>query len=255
MESEIWHLTDDFTKLPAKDILNNILRDDKKNYDRAEAELGGDLELLDEAIVLYIESLQAAYLMTDKWRGNNSNRAAIAMLVSTLNYILIVRHGVLLGYYPEVRDLLRCCYERITRSFLFFHKKIFADRFLSGEEIKPLEVDKGLSELENEPEQREHFFVSLRQYYGTISKVAHPNLKSFEARYGDKELGERVGLEYLVGGIISAKQGHITIVAIIQTVLMALKILGVILPEESGSWDRKYQQIIKTSEGMVNALE
>jgi len=93
MEEKIWHLTDDFIKLPARDVLKNIIRDDRKNYDRAELELGEDIQLMDDAIVLYIESLQAAYLLIDKWRSNDSNRAAIAMLVSTLNYILLARHS------------------------------------------------------------------------------------------------------------------------------------------------------------------
>ena len=94
MGNEIWHLTDDFTKLPAVDVLKNILRDDSKNYDRAESELGADIRLLDDAIILYVESLQAAYRLVDKWKSNISNRAAMAMLVSTLNYVLLARHGV-----------------------------------------------------------------------------------------------------------------------------------------------------------------
>ena len=52
MEEKIWHLTDDFEKLPARNVLKNILRDDRKNYDRAESELGEDIKLLDDAIVL-----------------------------------------------------------------------------------------------------------------------------------------------------------------------------------------------------------
>ncbi len=95
MGNEIWHLTDDFTKLPARDTLKNILRDDRKNSERAESELAKDIKLLDDAIVLYMEALQAAYRLIDEWKDNNSNRAAIAMLTSTLNYVLLARHGIL----------------------------------------------------------------------------------------------------------------------------------------------------------------
>jgi hypothetical protein len=31
MGNGIWHLTDDFTKLPAKDVFSNILRDDRSS--------------------------------------------------------------------------------------------------------------------------------------------------------------------------------------------------------------------------------
>lgn len=254
MEEKIWHLTDDFNKLPARDVFKNIIRDDRKNSERAESELGEDIKLLDDAIVLYMESLQAAYRLIDEWKGNNSNRAAIAMLISTLNYILLTRHGILLGYYPEVQDLLRSCYERTSRCYLFFYSKKFANRFLAGKQVKPYVVDEELSKLEKDPNKRKEFFIGFRQYYGFMSEVAHPNLKSFETRYGDKDLGEKVGLICVFGGLMSSKLGHVAIIRLLQTVLSALRILGIILPEESGSWDNKYQRISTRCEEMVDNL-
>ncbi len=254
MGNKIWHLTDDFNKLPARDVLKNILRDDRKNYDRAELELGEDIKLLDDAIILYMESLQAAYRLVDKWKGNVSNRAAMAMLVSTLNYVLLARHGILLGYYPEVQDLLRSCYERISRSYLFFYSEKFSNKFLSGKQIKQSEVDDELSRLEEEPNKRTELFKDLRKYYGSMSEVGHPNLKSFQARYGKKDLGERVGLQYVFGGLMSSERGPVVIIRLLQTVLSALRILGVILPEESGNWDKEYLKISRKCEEMVDNL-
>ena len=254
MEEKIWHLTDDFNKLPARDVLKNILRDDRKNYDRAESELGEDIKLLDDAIILYMESFQAAYRLVDKWKGNVSNRAAMAMLVSTLNYVLLARHGVLLGYYPEVQDLLRSCYERISRCYLLFHDEKFARIFLSGKQISQSTVDKELSKIEQNTSRRDELYESLRKYYGFMSDVAHPNLKSFEARYGRERLSERVGLVYVFGGLMGLKLGHAVIIRLLQTVLSALRILGIIVHDESGSWDREYQQISKRCEEMVDNL-
>jgi hypothetical protein len=255
MEDEIWHLTNDFCKLPASDVLKNILIDDRKNYEKAQSELGEDIKLLDDAIILYIESLQAAYcLVLDKWKGNVSNRAAIAMMVSTLNYILLARHGILMGYYPEVRDLLRSCFERISSCNVFFNNGEYARRFLAGEKIWPNEVRGELSKLEQDADKSKELRKSLNNYYTYLSEDVHPNLKSFEARYGEKDLGERVGLEYVFGGILSAKFGHVMIIRILQTVLSGLRILGVILHEESGNWDKKYQQISKKCDEMVDSL-
>jgi len=154
MEEKIWYLTDDFIKLPAGAVLKNILRNDKKNYDRAESELDEDIKVLDDAITLYVESLQAAYRQIDKWKVNDSNRAAIAMMISTLNYILLARHGILLGYYPEVCDLLRSCYERISRCYLFFFDGETARRFLEGKQIWQNEVNQKLSKLEEDLDKR-----------------------------------------------------------------------------------------------------
>lgn len=253
MEEKIWHLTDDFNKLPAREVLKNIFRDDRGNSERAESELGEDIKLLDDAIALYVESLQAAYRLMDEWKGNNSNQAAMAMAVSTLNYILLARHGILLGYYPEVRDLLRSCYERISRCLLFFHDEELARRFLSGERIRQSEVDKKLSRLE-ELSKRKELFQSLRSYYGFLSDVIHPNLKSFEARYGEKELGERAGLQCVFGDLMSPRIGHVTVIRILQTMLNALMILGIIIHDQSGSWDKEYQKISRRCKEMVDNL-
>ena len=255
MGNEIWHFTNDFTKLSAEEVLKNLIDDDRRNYDRAVLELSEDIKLLDNAITLYIESLQAAYMLIDKWKNNHSNRAAISMLISTLNYILLARHGILMGYFPEVRDLLRSCYERILRCYLFFYNEEFAIKFLAGETIKQYQVDKELSKLEKDPDKRNGLHTDLRKYYAFMAGVAHPNLKSFDARYGVQNLGERVGKEYIIGGMMSAELGHVTIIRILQSVLSALRILGVILHEQSGSWDKKYQQINARCNEMVDNLQ
>ena len=209
---------------------------------------------MDNAITLYIESLQAAYRLIDRWKGNDSNRAAIAMLVSTLNYILLARHGILMGYYPEVRDLLRSCFERISSCYLFFYDGEHARRFLTGGKIWPREIREELSKLEQDSDKSKELHKSLDEYYNFLSEVVHPNLKSFSSRYGEKDLEERVGLEYVLGGLMSAKRGHITIIRILQTVLSALRILGVVLPEESGNWDKEYRQISNKCDEMVDNL-
>jgi hypothetical protein len=203
---------------------------------------------------MYMQALQAVYRLTDEWKDNDSNRAAMAMLTSTLNYVLLARHGILLGYYPEVSDLLRSCHERISRSYLFFYNGKFANSFLSGKRIKQREVDEELSRLEKDPGKENELLAGLRQYYGFFPDVAHPNLKSFEARHGRKALGERIGLECVLGGVLSAALGHVAVIRILQIILSALRILGVILPEESGGWNKEYQQISRRCNAMVDNL-
>jgi hypothetical protein len=254
MKENIWYLSNDFNKLPPRDFLKKIIGEDKGNYEKAELELGADIKLLDDAITLYIRAIQAAYSLTDKWRGNDSNRAAIAMLVSTLNYILLARHSILLGYYPEARDLLRSCFERTLSCLLFFHDGKYARRFLSGGKIWPGEIRKELSKLEEDTEKSKELHKGLTEYYDFLSEVVHPNLKSFEARYGNENLGERVGLDYLIGGFMSSERGPWVIIRLLQTVLSALRIIAVILPEKSGKWERECQQIRKKCEEMVDNL-
>ena len=92
------------------------------------------------------------------------------------------------------------------------------------------------------------------KYYEFLSEVVHPNLKSFEARYGKKDLSERVGLHCLFGGLMSDELGHVAVIRVLQTVLSALRILGVIIHDESGSWEKEYQQISERCDEIVDNL-
>ncbi|MDD4875537.1 MAG: hypothetical protein PHQ86_00165 [Dehalococcoidales bacterium] len=206
---------------------------------------------MDNAIVLYLESLQAAFRFVDKWKENISTRAAIAMLISTLNYVLLARHGILLGYYPEVQDLLRSCYERTYRCYLFFNNYKFARKFLEGKQISQSTVDKEVSNIAKDMNKRDELLNNLRKYYGFLSTVAHPNLKSFQARYGIKEINERVGLVCVFGGLMGLELGHVSIIRILQTTLSALRILGIIIHDETGSWDKEFQIISKKCDEMI----
>jgi hypothetical protein len=68
-------------------------------------------------------------------------------------------------------------------------------------------------------------------------------------------LRERVGLEYVFGGLIGPKLGHVAIIRILQTVLGALRILGVIVYDESGGFNNEYQKISKKCDEMISELK
>ena len=53
---------------------------------------------------------------------------------------------------------------------------------------------------------------------------------------------------------MSAELGHAVIIRLLQTVLSALKIIGIIIRDESGGWDKEYQQIRRSCDEMLNNL-
>ncbi len=73
MEEPIWHLSSDFTKLQPKDILKGLYRDDEANYQGAKSELVDQIQLIDDAVVLYIESVQGAYRHVEQWKSKPYN--------------------------------------------------------------------------------------------------------------------------------------------------------------------------------------
>jgi len=256
MEDKILHSTNDFLKLKPLDILKSIIEDDKANYNKAESELGKEIQLLDNAIALYIELLQAAHRHKDEWQDKASLQAAIAMAVSTLNYVLFARHGILLGYYPEARDLLRGCHERITRCYLFFADEAEAESFLSGRKIWQKDVRKKLARiLAEEKEEQQQIREYLKEYYGEMSEDVHPNLASLKARALVPELKTSIALALVIGGFLSHRLGQTVIVVLLQSLITALHILSAVVSEQTGKWNKDYERIKADSNKLLKQLK
>ena len=146
MKDNFWHVRNDFLTSAPRNVVRGTSDDDKKNYARAELELSKEVALLDDALALFITSLQGSHRNLDDWKDNISVKVAVAMANSALNYLLLARHSVMFGYFPECRDLLRSCHERITRCYLFFADVNEVKKFLSGKKLsdksEQLYVDK-----------------------------------------------------------------------------------------------------------------
>ena len=248
-----WNLDDKFLELKPNDALKGIIEADKKNYVAVEKHLGETVKLLDKALSLLIEALQQAYRQKGEWKNNICTRTALAMAGSTLNYLLLCRHSALLGYYPELRDLLRACYERATRCFLFFNDEKSASEFLAGGVLRQQTIDNRIRRLYS-PEEAGSIHDLIRAYYTRISGLIHPNLQSFEARYGSSELDKTVGLNIILGGLQSESTGRAVILVVLSSVLEILNVLGIIIVDESGSFQREWEILNKSRQQIARQL-
>jgi hypothetical protein len=251
MKDDFWHMQHDFLSSAPRDVVRGILEDDKKNYKKAEAELNEELALLNDALTFFISSLQGGYRNLEQWKDNISVKAAVAMANSDLNYLLLARHAVVLGYFPECRDLLRSCHERITRCYLFFVDKDEAKRFFTGKKIKQSDVRTKLSSIlaSGNDERKSEILKMLRESYSHQCEVVHPNLESLSARTNGPEtekLSERVVKYPFWGGMLSSDSGKLVIFTVIQATLFALKVIGVIFEETSGTWNKEFDRILQS---------
>lgn len=250
----IWHISNKLLETNPKDVVKKILEDDKANYERASTKLSEEIELLDSSMSLFIEAVQGAHKRMEHWKDDVSVRAGMAMAEAMFNYALLARHSVLLGYISEAEALFRSCYERTTRSFLFFANSKMAMRFLEGEKIEQVDVDNEIRKLETEDKAKE-LYDSLRKIYKHTSKVVHPNLESFEFRYGmDKNLKENVGLKPAFGGILDDVIAQAAIGRVIYAMLFILKVMRMKFEEESGEWDKEFNRIYDNSKALLDKL-
>jgi len=237
-EDRIWHIDNTLSKLPPRDALGRILADDLATYKKAQADLREEIQLLDDGIALYVELIQVAYNRLDGWKGIPTLKASIGMAVTALNYILVARHSILMGYYPEARGLLRSCHEAITRCYLFFVDDAEAKRFLSGKEIGQAHVDTKLAAI-FAVEDGDSVRSELRKYYRDQSKVVHPNIESLQARV----LEPTFGIPHVVGGFLSVGLGRAVVAVLIKSVVSALHVLSAVVSEQTGRWAQDYEKV------------
>ncbi len=255
MENDFWHVHSDFLTSDPSRLVKSLFDDDTKNYERAKTELSNDVILLGDAITLFVTSLQGGYQKQEEWKDNISVKASVAMANSTLNYLLLARHAVLFGYFPEGRDLLRSCHERITRSYLFFIDNSKAKEFLSGKEILQSDVDNKIAALLKVDESLRKM---LRNSYRFQSSLVHPNLDSLSIRTAgspSEDLKHRIVKYPIFGGMVSPDIGKLSLYAVIQMALLASKVIGVMFVETSGTWSKEYDRILQKYEIVLDQVK
>ena len=101
LEHKYWSGTSEFIDADSKQILTDILNYDNNNREQILGRCQEALNLLDKAIILFIFVIQKLYQNRTMWEGASNSRAAVAMANSALNYHLLARHTVILGYPTE----------------------------------------------------------------------------------------------------------------------------------------------------------
>jgi hypothetical protein len=240
----------DLLKTPTTEVLRDWLEKDLENYQIAQRKLLEKITLLDDAIALFMESIQGGYQTFEQWKDNPSNQAAVIMANSTLNLLLLCRHSVLLGYYPETLHLLRGCHERITRCYLFFLDADEAKRFLdnSGKPIGQKTVDNKISRIldKDEGEKQKEILEVIRKSYRIKSGALHPNIESMKLRTGGNKGEDSLFSLFrypLFAGLLPYDIGESSIFTVIQTVLFALLVIDIIFIESSGKHQEEHKRI------------
>lgn len=258
MTDPIWHYDGKLIDESPEKAIQKIVVADLDNYSQANSELAEQIKLLDDFLALHFVLLQQAVRRLDEWKRDPRKHAAFAMSSSTHNYLLLIRHAVLLGYYQEARGLFRDCHERFTRCLLFSYDLHEAERFLAGKDVSQRDVDKKLAEyLTNSNDENAEVFKYLRQDYTDQSWNVHPFLQSFRARTDVQtesleELSEKVGINTIYGGVLATAYGRIALLhvtTIARNGVAALRTLG--LAEEELA-DTRYRQMAQQLEAQIS---
>ena len=179
-----WSGATEFINADAKRLLPEMLSYDEENKYEWSHNIKLAMKSLDKSIAQFISVLQKFYQNKEKWEDAQNSRASVAMANSALNYHLLARHTVVLGYFSETEPIHRACFERMTRCAVFQLEEELAEKFWSGKQIRQKQIGDllskhfedrvtGFGEIANE---------RIKDMYKNLSQVAHPNLMVLQFR-------------------------------------------------------------------------
>ena len=184
IKQPFWRLSD-FLADSTNQLTAKIVEDDRRNAAQTEEEISEWLILYDQSLEFLFAAFEAAYRQTGRWVAQDHVRSAMVMLVSATNHLLLIRHAIAFGYYPETQSLLRAVHERSSLALLFISEPDWSRKFLAGDRIDQVNVDRALADSfgdDNDPDDVKAIYDSFRGKFELRSKVTHPNLQSFVGR-------------------------------------------------------------------------
>lgn len=254
-----WSGASEFINADAKRLLTDMLNYDNNNGKEISIKCHEALNLLDKAIALFISVLQKLYENKSRWESASNSRAAVAMANSALNYHLLARHTVILGYPSETEPLFRACFERMTRCAAFQLDKTLAEKFWAGKEIRQKQIRDILSKYFEDKVEGTNKIAQeiMKDTYKKHSEVSHPNLKTLQFRTlntpNNTEI--RTGIDFSYGSEPSYTVTLLEISNCISHATFSLIMLWILSQAILGTWgnvlERKIQSLFKEDDALL----
>ncbi len=240
IQHKYWSGATEFINADAKRLLPEMIRYDENNKSELNHNINLALSSHDKGLAQFITVLQKLYQNKKKWENTPNTRAAVAMANSALNYHLLARHTIVLGYPTETEPIHRACFERMTRCAVFQLEEDLAQKFWKGKQIRQKQIDKLLSkDFENKATGvGEIANKVIRNMYGNLSQVSHPNLKVLRLRTIkpiDKDEGD-VGIDFSYCGENQELLKLMSIGESMTYVIFSLFMMVIVAKKVFGSW-------------------
>ena len=266
--SEFWNLSI-FLEGDPKKLVKETLDADRKNASLSEVAVKEWLDIYDRGLVFLFAALQSSYKFKEGWIGKDNLRSALAMIASATNHLILIRHAISMGYYPESQSLFRGVHERSSLALSFVVAPEIAVKFLKGDRINQPEVDRSIADAfadESDPEVSKEIYADFRGKFARRSKLAHPNLQSFVGRTAEftyeewkaneiEALANSVGKDIFLGGMQSQPTAMAHLGDGLHEALEVMSVLVMIITDESGQLMDSYRELRKVIEAQIEKLD
>jgi hypothetical protein len=211
-------------------------------------------------MIVLIELIQGLYKVRAEWVDDAKLRGTVAVSVSAFNTLMLARHAVLQGYYPEAQGILRDSYEKVTRAWLFRFDDKSVEIFWGGGRLNQVDVDKRIANSYDGPIESsadKEIYEMLRQKYKNMSARSHANLGALAWRTPNLDpekykedpitaLGDSVGKDLILGGLLSKDTGRALLSDVTLEAQLALKVLITVAKDQDGYWKEQYASVSNT---------
>jgi len=249
VKHKYWSGASEFINADAKRLLPEMISHGESNQSGWSYNVNLAMKSVDKSIAQFISVLQKFYQNKEKWEDAQNSRAAVAMANSALNYLLLARHTVALGYASETEPIYRACFERMTRCAVFQLDEELARKFWDGKEIHQKQIGDLLSKHFEEKVTGAGEIANdrIKDMYKNLSQVSHPNLKVLKLRsvQTSDETERNIGIDYSYCGENQEILRLMSIGEFMSYVIFSLFMLEIVSKKIFGSWGNVLERRIE----------
>lgn len=257
----------DFLTADPVEGFQRIVEADKKIAKRTLEECRQESRLVAMSLALMSSIIKGYYQDHEDWKDQIWLRVSMELASSAWNYLSLVRHSILLGYYGEAQSLRKSWFERITRAYLMLgsQDEELAERWLQGNLANQKEVNTLIESKMQDDESGEAMYASLKAKWAYLNEQSHPDVESLLWRtlYGNTQLFETdrraalievVGDNPVLGGLAGKDRQKAALLRLTEDILFSCSAL-VLIATNRDEWDSEIELFEKRRNELLAEID
>ena len=256
-DDDLWFLDHDFLTADPVEGFQRIVDADNKIAKRTLEECHQESQLVAMSLALMYSIIKGYYQDHEDWKDQIWLRVAMELASSAWNYLSLVRHSILLGYYGEAQSLRKSWFERITRAYLMLgsQDEQLADRWLQGNLANQTEVNTLIKSKMQDDNSGAAMYESLKAKWRYLNEHSHPDVESLLWRtlYANTQLFETdrraalievVGDNPVLGGLAGRDRQKAALLRLTEDIIFSCSTLVLIATnrDEWGAEIERFEQ-------------
>ena len=247
-----------------KEGVKRIIEADGKISHRTAEECPDETALATTSLALLLAIVSGFYQNHESRKDEKWLKASMNLAVLSWNYLSLVRHSIVLGYFGEAQSLRRSWFERVTRAYLLIASQSdeLTERWLNGHLNNQTEVIRLIRDRMQNPESGQEMYDTLISKWKNLNENTHPDIESLLWRttslnpqtfLDDREqaLRDVVGDNPVLGGVAARITQKAALLRFVEDVLTSCSFL-VVIARNKTEWNRDIDGLHKRRQQLID---